>query len=210
MEQPSSSAAEIVETIEICPAPFPEDFTKGTKTVFVKKHSKFEKLHGFAIAELENKETRRIIFRGYGEACEKCVSCVEVFKRKYLLGKLHQWTEIAFSKSSVVHPPEVDGAESKTIEKKVPTMFVLLSKDPFPEALRSDSMQTSEDVDVSLFDKVVKSEKKRQFDQARCFKRSKENVNKWRRQMKESKKNFAEKRGKPPAAKTEEKSEMES
>ncbi|KAK0416309.1 hypothetical protein QR680_012408 [Steinernema hermaphroditum] len=206
MEQPSSSATEIVETVEICAAPFPQQFTQGTKTVLVKKHSKFEKLNGFAVGEMKKDATRKIIFRGYGEACEKCVSCVEVFKRKYLLGKLHQWTEIAFSRSTVVHPPEVEGGASTAIEKTLPTIFILLSKDPFPDALQTDSMQTSDDVDVSLFDKVVKSEKKRQFDQTRSFKRKTENVNKWRRQMKDSKKSYAEKKGKSeaPVAKKQE------
>ncbi|TKR77118.1 hypothetical protein L596_018147 [Steinernema carpocapsae] len=192
---------ETIQTVEICQIPFPSQFVENTKVVYVKKNSKFENLHRFASEEMKKKETRHIIFRGYGEACEKCISCVEVFKRNNISGKLYQWNKAKFSKSTTVYPPAFEGAKQKVVEKQLPTLFILISKDPFPEELQCGSMQTSEDVDVFAFKRVAEAVKKRQFDQTRSIKRMTGNVNKWKRQVKESKRAHVEKNRKGGAAK---------
>ncbi|XP_053128683.1 ribonuclease P protein subunit p25 [Hemicordylus capensis] len=99
----------------------------------VKEGSKIRNLMGFAMARMELEATRQIVFSGYGRAVTKTVTCVEIMKRK--LGGLHQVTRVQYKTLREVWenkdpPPEGTHAEHLTVHKNVPSICILLSKDP--------------------------------------------------------------------------------
>uniref|UniRef100_A0A0K0D5V6 Alba domain-containing protein n=1 Tax=Angiostrongylus cantonensis TaxID=6313 RepID=A0A0K0D5V6_ANGCA len=59
-----------------------DDFMKSGITIMeLRKNTRFGNIINY-VDNLFRNEVRRVIFRGVGDAAEKCVSCVEVFKRK--------------------------------------------------------------------------------------------------------------------------------
>lgn len=98
----------------------------------VKEGSKIRNLMGFAMARMGQEATRRIVFSGCGRAVTKTVTCVEIMKRK--LGGLHQVTKVRYKTVREVwesRDPQPEGcAEHLTVHKNVPSICILLSKDP--------------------------------------------------------------------------------
>ncbi|KAH0619896.1 hypothetical protein JD844_014293 [Phrynosoma platyrhinos] len=98
----------------------------------VKEGSKIRNLMGFAMARMALGETRQIVFSGCGRAVTKTITCVEIMKRK--LGGLHQVTKVQYKTILEVWEnkdsrPEGQ-AEHLTVHKNVPSICILLSKDP--------------------------------------------------------------------------------
>ncbi|XP_044836376.1 ribonuclease P protein subunit p25 isoform X1 [Mauremys mutica] len=113
------------------PLPFP-DLSPGVVEMKVKEGSKIRNLMGFAMARMELKGTRQIVFSGCGRAVTKTITCVEIMKRK--LGGLHQVTKVRYKTLLEVwenKDPQPDGqVENLTVHKNVPSICILLSKDP--------------------------------------------------------------------------------
>uniref|UniRef100_A0A0R3RYK9 Alba domain-containing protein n=1 Tax=Elaeophora elaphi TaxID=1147741 RepID=A0A0R3RYK9_9BILA len=132
-----------VKTNEInvpCLPPFPNELTTGTKVMVVKENTKFKNIFTYVDKLFQDANCRSVIFKGVGEATAKCISCVEVFKRNYKDGVLHQWNEIMFTRQT----NSWTGSLSKYAEYHyVSTIFILISKDPFPEDYINASCQSS-------------------------------------------------------------------
>lgn len=128
-----------------CILPFPKELIEGVTEMIVKEGSKFKNILGFVEKKFEDPKCRRIIFKGVGEATAKCISCVEVFKRSHKNEVLYQWNAVTFSRRSDVWLPDSskEGLSKLLVHVDVPTMFILLSRDPFPSEYNNHSCQTS-------------------------------------------------------------------
>ncbi|XP_061451142.1 ribonuclease P protein subunit p25 [Rhineura floridana] len=98
----------------------------------VKEGSKIRNLMGFAMGRMALEGTRQIVFSGCGRAVTKTITCVEIMKRK--LGGLHQVTKVQYRTLLEVwenKDPQPEGqAQHLTVHKNVPSICILLSKDP--------------------------------------------------------------------------------
>uniref|UniRef100_A0A8D0H494 Ribonuclease P and MRP subunit p25 n=1 Tax=Sphenodon punctatus TaxID=8508 RepID=A0A8D0H494_SPHPU len=116
---------------EASPLPFP-DLPPGVVEMKVKEGSKIRNLMGFAMGRMGLEDTRQIVFSGCGRAVTKTITCVEIMKRK--LGGLHQITKVRYKTLLEVwenQDLQPDGrAEHLTVHKNVPSICILLSKDP--------------------------------------------------------------------------------
>lgn len=116
---------------EESPLPF-SDLPSDVVEMKVKEGSKIRNLMGFAMARMGQEATRQIVFSGCGRAVTKTVTCVEIMKRK--LGGLHQVTKVQYKTVQEVwesRDPQPEGhTEHLTVHKNVPSICILLSKDP--------------------------------------------------------------------------------
>lgn len=116
---------------EESPLPFP-DLPPDVVEMKVKEGSKIRNLMNFAMAQMELKGRRQIVFSGSGRAVTKTITCVEIMKRK--LGGLHQVTKVRYKTLWEVwenQDPLPGGmAQSMTVHKNVPSICILLSRDP--------------------------------------------------------------------------------
>ncbi|XP_013794957.2 ribonuclease P protein subunit p25 [Apteryx mantelli] len=116
---------------EESPLPFP-DLPPGVVEMKVKEGSKIRNLMGFAMAQMELKGSRQIVFSGCGRAVTKTITCVEIMKRK--LGGLHQVTKVRYKTLLEVwenkDPLPGSAAQRLTVHKNVPSICILLSRDP--------------------------------------------------------------------------------
>ncbi|XP_042333351.1 ribonuclease P protein subunit p25 [Sceloporus undulatus] len=136
----------------------------------VKEGSKIRNLMGFAMGRMALDETRQIVFSGCGRAVTKTITCVEIMKRK--LGGLHQVTKVQYKTLLEVwenKDPRPEGqAEHLTVHKNVPSICILLSKDPLdpnqmgyqppepPEGLWANEGGNSEDGSRDMCAKGIK------------------------------------------------------
>ncbi|NXL45450.1 RPP25 protein, partial [Podilymbus podiceps] len=116
---------------EEIPLPFP-DLPPDVVEMKVKEGSKIRNLMNFAMAQMELKGSRQIVFSGCGRAVTKTITCVEIMKRK--LGGLHQVTKVRYKTLLEVwenQDPLLNGpAQNLTVHKNVPSICILLSRDP--------------------------------------------------------------------------------
>ncbi|NXN27855.1 RPP25 protein, partial [Nycticryphes semicollaris] len=116
---------------EESPLPFP-DLPPDVVEMKVKEGSKIRNLMNFAMAQMELKGQRQIVFSGSGRAITKTITCVEIMKRK--LGGLHQVTKVRYKTLLEVwenQDPLPGGlAQNLTVHKNVPSICILLSRDP--------------------------------------------------------------------------------
>lgn len=116
---------------EEMPLPFP-DLPPDVVEMKVKEGSKIRNLMNFAMAQMELKGRRQIVFSGCGRAVTKTITCVEIMKRK--LGGLHQVTKVRYKTVLEVwenqDPPPDGPAQNLTVHKNVPSICILLSRDP--------------------------------------------------------------------------------
>ncbi|XP_077071051.1 ribonuclease P protein subunit p25-like protein [Siphateles boraxobius] len=134
-----------------CPCPFP-DLPSDTPEVRVKDGSKVRNLMRFALSRMEEKAPskdhpdtcegsevsvgsgenlcRQIVFTGVGQSVAKAITCVEIMKRRVRC--LHQHTKLAYrTVQEVWEPLEPEaGLDSLTVSRNVPSVWVLLSRDP--------------------------------------------------------------------------------
>ncbi|NXM76920.1 RPP25 protein, partial [Serilophus lunatus] len=113
------------------PLPFP-DLPPDVVEMKVKEGSKIRNLMNFALAQMELKGSRQIIFSGCGRAVTKTITCVEIMKRK--LGGLHQVTKVRYKTVLEVWENQEllpdSPAQNLTVHKNVPSICILLSRDP--------------------------------------------------------------------------------
>ncbi|NXN94531.1 RPP25 protein, partial [Rhinopomastus cyanomelas] len=116
---------------EESPLPF-SDLPPDVVEMKVKEGSKIRNLMNFAMAQMELKGSRQIVFSGCGRAVTKTITCVEIMKRK--LGGLHQVTKVRYKTLLEVwenQDPQPGGpAQKLTVHKNVPSICILLSRDP--------------------------------------------------------------------------------
>ncbi|NWS14424.1 RPP25 protein, partial [Pachyramphus minor] len=116
---------------EEMPLPFP-DLSPDVVEMKVKEGSKIRNLMNFAMAQMELKGSRQIIFSGCGRAVTKTITCVEIMKRK--LGGLHQVTKVRYKTMLEVWEKQDllpdSPAQNLTVHKNVPSICILLSRDP--------------------------------------------------------------------------------
>ncbi|NXY51188.1 RPP25 protein, partial [Ceuthmochares aereus] len=116
---------------EEIPLPFP-DLPPDVVEMKVKEGSKIRNLMNFAMAQMELKGSRQIVFSGCGRAVTKTITCVEIMKRK--LGGLHQVTKVRYKTLLEVwenqDPLPGSPAQNLTVHKNVPSICILLSRDP--------------------------------------------------------------------------------
>ncbi|NXG10000.1 RPP25 protein, partial [Sakesphorus luctuosus] len=116
---------------EEMPLPF-LDLSPDVVEMKVKEGSKIRNLMNFAMAQMELKGSRQIIFSGCGRAITKTITCVEIMKRK--LGGLHQVTKVRYKTVLEVWENQdllsAGPAQNLTVHKNVPSICILLSRDP--------------------------------------------------------------------------------
>ncbi|XP_054244102.1 ribonuclease P protein subunit p25 [Indicator indicator] len=116
---------------EESPLPF-SDLPPDVVEMKVKEGSKIRNLMNYAMAQMELKGRRQIVFSGCGRAVTKTITCVEIMKRK--LGGLHQVTKVRYKTLLEVwenqDPLPGGPAQNLTVHKNVPSICILLSRDP--------------------------------------------------------------------------------
>ncbi|CAL8349812.1 unnamed protein product [Merluccius merluccius] len=132
----------ICRTEEDSPSPFP-GLASGVLEMRVKEGSKIRNLMGFAMARMQGEKAdggggggggaagglRQVVFTGSGRAVTKTITCAEIMKRK--VGSLHQLTKLRYKGVKEVWEESHDGGASEmTVHRTVPSISILLSKDP--------------------------------------------------------------------------------
>ncbi|XP_030845921.1 ribonuclease P protein subunit p25-like protein [Strongylocentrotus purpuratus] len=97
-------------------------------TMKVRNGSKIRNLLQFATKKMEEDGNRSIIFTGTGMAITKTVTCVEIMKRE--MKNLHQINKAYFRRTEEYWEPKEEGLDRLKVNKDVPALAVLLSKDP--------------------------------------------------------------------------------
>ncbi|KAM4733433.1 ribonuclease P protein subunit p25a [Anableps anableps] len=114
----------------------------------VKEGSKIRNLLRFATARMqgEGKDSsatgvRQVVFTGLGRGITKTITCVEILKRK--VTGLHQVSRLCYMTVNEVWESTLQEVESITVERTVPAICILLSKDPLdPQELGYQPPQT--------------------------------------------------------------------
>ncbi|XP_032380289.1 ribonuclease P protein subunit p25-like protein [Etheostoma spectabile] len=122
----------------------------------VKEGSKIRNLLRFATARMqgEGKDSngtllRQVVFTGSGRGVTKTITCVEILKRK--VEGLHQVSKIYYKTVKDVWESQQPGAPGITMQRTIPAICILLSKDPLdpqetgyqpPETLRVPTEDT--------------------------------------------------------------------
>ncbi|KAL1007207.1 hypothetical protein UPYG_G00083450 [Umbra pygmaea] len=127
----------VCRTEEDSPCPFP-GLASGVLEMRVKEGSKIRNLMGFAMARMHSDGVgggvsggggqRQVIFSGSGRAVTKTITCAEIMKRK--VGGLHQLTKLRYKGVREVWESQGGGASEMTVHRTVPSISILLSKDP--------------------------------------------------------------------------------
>ncbi|XP_063762425.1 ribonuclease P protein subunit p25-like protein [Eleginops maclovinus] len=101
----------------------------------VKEGSKIRNLLRFATARMQGEEKdstgtslRQVVFTGSGRGVTKTITCVEILKRK--VGGLHQVSKLYYKTVNEVWESPQQGAPGITMQRTVPAICILLSKDP--------------------------------------------------------------------------------
>ncbi|KAM6950334.1 ribonuclease P protein subunit p25-like [Lycodopsis pacificus] len=128
----------VCRTEEDSPCPFP-GLASGVLEMRVKEGSKIRNLMGFAMARMQGETgvtgggvsgggLRQVVFTGSGRAVTKTITCAEIMKRK--VGSLHQLTKLQYKVVKEVWESSEGGTSEMTVHRTVPSISVLLSKDP--------------------------------------------------------------------------------
>uniref|UniRef100_A0A7N8Y174 DNA/RNA-binding protein Alba-like domain-containing protein n=1 Tax=Mastacembelus armatus TaxID=205130 RepID=A0A7N8Y174_9TELE len=116
----------VCRTEEESPCPFP-GLATGVLEMRVKEGSKIRNLMGFAMARI-GAGLRQVVFTGSGRAVTKTITCAEIMKRK--VGSLHQLTKLRYKVVKEVWESTEEGTSEMTVHRTVPSISILLSKDP--------------------------------------------------------------------------------
>ncbi|XP_056272170.1 ribonuclease P protein subunit p25-like protein [Pseudoliparis swirei] len=101
----------------------------------VKEGSKIRNLLRFASARMQGEgrdsngsSLRQVVFSGSGRGVTKTITCVEILKQK--VGELHQVSKLYYKTVDEVWENPQQGAAGTTMQRTVPAICILLSKDP--------------------------------------------------------------------------------
>lgn len=89
--------------------------------------SKLKNLMGFAMKKIKEPCIMKIAWNGSGNAVTKTVSCAEIMKRR--IKGLHQITKVRFRRVEEYWEPKIEGLERLKVNKDIPAISILLSKD---------------------------------------------------------------------------------
>ncbi|KAH7711719.1 DNA/RNA-binding protein Alba-like [Aphelenchoides avenae] len=133
-----------VDTDAECECPFPAALREGVLQMEVKKNTKFRNILTRVEKEFQNPEVRRVMFHGVGEGAEKCISCAEVFKKKFT-ETTHQWTKLTSVNAKDIWAPNQPEMDTLAVEKRIPAVYIMVSRDPYAEEFQCASIQASDD-----------------------------------------------------------------
>ncbi|XP_070687577.1 ribonuclease P protein subunit p25-like protein [Pempheris klunzingeri] len=129
-----SNFRRVTRTEDSSPYPFP-GLAPDILHMRVKEGSKIRNLLQFATARMqgEGKDSngtslRQVVFTGSGRGVTKTITCVEILKRK--VGGLHQISKLYYKTVTEVWESPQQGAPGITMQRTVPAICILLSKDP--------------------------------------------------------------------------------
>ncbi|XP_041853724.1 ribonuclease P protein subunit p25-like protein [Melanotaenia boesemani] len=101
----------------------------------VKEGSKIRNLLRFATARMQEEagasdgtSLRQVVFTGSGRGITKTITCVEILKRK--MTGLHQVSKLYYKTVNEVWKSPQQEAPGITVERTIPAICILLSKDP--------------------------------------------------------------------------------
>lgn len=101
----------------------------------VKEGSKIRNLLQFATARMQGDikdgngtSLRQVVFTGSGRGVTKTITCVEILKRR--VGGLYQVSKLYYKTVNEIWESPQKGAPSITMQRTVPAICILLSKDP--------------------------------------------------------------------------------
>lgn len=101
----------------------------------VKEGSKIRNLLRFVTVRMQGEGRdgdgtllRQVVFTGSGRGVTKTITCVEILKRK--VGGLHQVSKLHYKTVNEVWESSLQGAPGTTMQRTVPAICILLSKDP--------------------------------------------------------------------------------
>lgn len=118
-------------TGEPSPCPIP-GLGPGVLEMRVKEGSKIRNLLGFAMSRLLEEghvvPVSQVMFTGMGRAITKTITCAEIMKRK--VRGLHQVSKLQYRAVKEVWQSQNEEGVQMTMLKKVPAIYILLSKDP--------------------------------------------------------------------------------
>lgn len=105
-------------------------FSLGSKDVHMRVNSgsKIRNLMGYAMKKIKEPDTKQMCWSGSGKAITKAVSCAEIMKRK--IKGLHQITEIRKRRIEEYWEPKLEGLERLKVNRDIPAISILLSKEP--------------------------------------------------------------------------------
>lgn len=90
--------------------------------------SKIRNLLGYSMKKMKEPGIKQISWNGSGNAITKTISCAEIMKRKFK--DLHQITKIRNRRIEEYWEPKIEGLERLKVNRDIPAVSILLSKDP--------------------------------------------------------------------------------
>ncbi|CAN7996538.1 unnamed protein product, partial [Ixodes hexagonus] len=121
------------EVIEETPSPLPfKDLQENFVHMKVQPSSKLRNILEFSKKAFQDESKRHMVFTGSGHALGKTITCVEIMKRKHK--QLHQVNKICYKKVEEIWEPKCDDLDKLKVVREIPTIHILLSKDPVDTA----------------------------------------------------------------------------
>lgn len=99
---------------------------RDASRIVVSPSTKMRDIITVALDRLKTEE--QLLWIGSGPAAVKAVSCVEVVKRR--IKTLHQITQLAYKMVEEYWDPKQEGLDRLKVTREVPTVVILLSKQP--------------------------------------------------------------------------------
>uniref|UniRef100_A0A914VPI7 C2H2-type domain-containing protein n=1 Tax=Plectus sambesii TaxID=2011161 RepID=A0A914VPI7_9BILA len=134
-----------------------------------------------AFCRLKNtEETRKVLFAGCSEGIAKTISCVEVFKRQHK-SELFQLNKVCFRRTEEYWEPEIQGVDRLKVNRDVPVIFILISRDSLPDNETVGRQKSTEPLPSWIWSQsksVVKKKKKQPLTDTQ------QAANKWKRKTK--------------------------
>lgn len=123
------------EVKQLDPEPvFQDIIVEGAIEMKVKAGSKIRNLMSFALKKFEEQTVKQIVWSGSGQqAVSKVITCVEMMKRTYK--DLHQVNDIRYRRIEEYWEPKLSGLERLKVNKDVPMISIILSKDTLDPTL---------------------------------------------------------------------------
>ncbi|CAD6187705.1 unnamed protein product [Caenorhabditis auriculariae] len=164
--------------------PFPAPYNEG-KTMLVNRNTKFGNILQVVREYFKDDLNRFVVFKSVDGATDKAISCVEVFKNQ-TKDPLYQWTKLTTAKKIVNWKCLTDGPRDIRATIEFPTLFIVVSRDPFPGDFSCMSMQCSMDKEVPFREEISGGRPPRKSQGTRS--RGSKTPNKWGRPTMEQRK----------------------
>ncbi|CAL4075277.1 unnamed protein product, partial [Meganyctiphanes norvegica] len=114
------------ENLELESLPVVPGCSDQTLQVKVTPGTKIRNVISETLRKFQNEN--QLLFVGSGAATGKVITCAEVVKKR--LKKLHQITILGYKKVEEYWEPKTEGLDRLKVVREIPTIFILLSKQP--------------------------------------------------------------------------------